>query len=149
MSANLSACTTIGGRVLYGVVDASGSPMLANPVEARENDDGTSTLIVLAEIRPPVLTHVNVDFSSTEGQEIIAAPAAGQRIRIAALELIALENVEVVIKSGSTTLGTYRGVGIAPNLQVPINLAEAEAFNIQATTDERITGRVSYYLEAV
>jgi hypothetical protein len=148
--ANLSACSTIGGRVMYGVTDAEASPKQALPCNGRENVDGTSTLMVLAEIKPPVLTHVNVDFSSSdEEQEIIEAPAAGLRIRIAALELTALENVEVAIKSGSTTLGTYQGAAIAPNLQVPINLVEAEAFNIQATTDVRITGRVGYYLEAV
>ncbi len=147
--ANLSTCLTIGGRVIYGVTDPGGSPMIALPCEARENEDGTSTLKVLAEIQHPVLTHVNVDFSSEEAQEIIAAPGAGYRIRIAALELVALENIEVAIKSGSTLLATYRGMAIAPNLQVPMNLDEAEAFNIQATSDDRITGRCSYYLEAV
>jgi len=134
---------------MYGVTDAEASPKQALPCNCRENDDGTSTLMVVAEIKPPVLTHVNVDFSSDEEQEIVAAPAAGLRIRIAALELTALENVEVAIKSGSTTLGTYQGAAIAPNLQVPINLAESEAFNILATSDVRITGRVGYYLEAV
>jgi len=145
--ANLSACTTVGGRTIYGVVDAESSPMVALPCKAQENEDGTSTLAVL--IYQPVLAHVNIDFASESEQELIEAPAAGHRIRLAALEMIALENVEVTIKSGSTTLGTYRGMGIVPNTAIPINLAEAEALVIQATSDVRITGRCSYYEEAV
>ena len=145
--ANLSACTTVGGRTIYGVVDAESSPMVALPCNGQENEDGTSTLAVL--ISQPVLAHVNIDFASESEQVIIAAPAAGYMIRIAALELIALENVEVAIKSGSTTIGTYRGTGMALDAAVPINLAEAEALVIQATSDVRITGRCSYYEEAV
>ena len=96
-----------------------------------------------------VLVHVNIDFSSVDAQTIIAAPAAGYRIRIAALELMALANVEIALISGSTTIGTYRGLAIVPNCQTPINLGTASAFKLDATTADRITGRVSYYTEAV
>jgi len=110
------------------------------PVEATVN---------IVELVPRVLTHVNIDFSNAAAQTIIAAPAAGNRIRIAALELSALFNVEVAMKSGSTTIGTYRGIAIVPTCNVPINLGTAEAFVLQATTADRITGRISYYTEAV
>jgi hypothetical protein len=144
--ANLSACSTVGGRQIYGLTDPEASPMISLPCKAQDNGDDTSTLIVA--ISHPALSHVNIDFASEDSQEIIAAPSAGSRIRIAALELVALENVEIALMSGSTVIGTYRGTGITPNTAIPLNLGEAEALNIQATSDIRITGRCSYYVEA-
>ncbi|HWQ20860.1 MAG TPA: hypothetical protein VN455_13850 [Methanotrichaceae archaeon] len=110
---------------------------------------GTVSAGIMQVSAQKVLTHVNIDFSSASAQTIIAAPATGNRIRIAALELMALTNVEVAMISGSTTLGTYRGVAMVPNCSDHINLGTAEAFKLDATTADRITGRVSYYVEAV
>jgi hypothetical protein len=105
--------------------------------------------VAITELNPHVLTHVNIDFSSATAQTIIAAPAAGNRLRIAAFEFSALVNVEVAMISGSTTIGTYRGQAVVADCTIPINLGTAEAFKLDATTADRITGRVSYYSETV
>jgi hypothetical protein len=63
--------------------------------------------------------------------------------------LSALVNVEVALISGSTTLGTIRGISYVADCTIPINLGTAEAFKLTATTADRITGRVSYYTETV
>ena len=93
-------------------------------------------------------TNVNIDFSSASEQTIIAAPAAGYRIRIYAIELSALVNIEVAVKDGSTTIRTYRGLSIS-GPAAPISLTAATALKIQATTADRITGGVSYAVVAV
>ena len=110
------------------------------PVEA--------TVTASATVAPVVTTSVNIDFSSSSEQTIIAAPSAGYRIWIYAIELSALVNVEVAVKDGSTTIRTYRGLSIS-GPAAPISLTAATALKMQATTADRITGGVSYAVVAV
>jgi hypothetical protein len=125
---------------LYGKKRTDGKP------KALEcSDSGDLYLDIDGKILP-TLTHVNIDFSSSAEQTIIAAPSAGNRVVVQSLELTALNNVEVAVKNGSTTIKTFVGVVIAPR---PFNLSAASALKIQATTAERITGGVSYFTEAV
>jgi hypothetical protein len=95
------------------------------------------------------LLHEALDFSSTSDQTIIAAPGTGYRIRLACLDLTALSNVEVAVKSGTTTIRTYQAQVVEKQWYPALNLGEAEALVLTATTATRITGGVSYYIEAV
>lgn len=110
------------------------------PVEA--------TVTASATVAPVVTTSVNIDFSSSSEQTIIAAPSAGYRIWIYSLELSALVNVEVAVKDGSTTIRTYRGLSIS-GPAAPISLTAATAMKMQATTADRITGGISYAVVTV
>jgi hypothetical protein len=96
-----------------------------------------------------VLTHVNIDFSSGSAQTIVAAPAAGYRIRVVSIEISALVNVEIAVKSGATTIRTFQGAAVVWAPPTPANLGEAEALVLDAVTADRITGGVSYYVEAI
>ncbi|MDD5512130.1 MAG: hypothetical protein PHI12_15195 [Dehalococcoidales bacterium] len=96
-----------------------------------------------------VLVHVNIDFSDAAAQTIVAGPAAGYRIRVVSLELSALVNVEIAVKSGATTIRTFQGAVMIWAPPTPANLGEAEALVLDAVTDDRITGGVSYYVEAI
>jgi cytolysin (calcineurin-like family phosphatase) len=100
-------------------------------------------------IDPKVLTHVAIDFSSSAAQTIIAAPGAGNRIRIVELDLTALTNVEVAVKSASTTIRTFQFATLAWAPPMPLNLGTNEALALDSVTADRITGGVSYYVEDV
>ncbi len=104
----------------------------------------------LADIKTAVgLTHVNIDFSSSAAQTIIAAPGSGKRIRVTALTLTALVNVELAVKSGSTTIMTLQFIALDLARPIPINLGTNEALVLDSVTADRITGGVSYYVEDV
>jgi len=100
-----------------------------------------------------VQLHANIDFSSASAQTIIAAPAAGNRIRLCQLVLISGAaspvNSEVAIKSGSTTIKTVKGSSVVLDFPEHCNLGTAEALVLQATTADRVIGGVDYYVEAV
>lgn len=100
-------------------------------------------------IDPPSLSHVAIDFSSGSAQTIVPAPGAGKRIRITSIVLTSLANVEVAVKSGSTTIMTlqFSAIELSPN--IPINLGTNEALVLDAVSADRITGGVSYYVEDV
>lgn len=109
--------------------------------------------VEVAEVTKKVQLHANIDFSSASAQTIIAAPGAGNRIRICQLLLMSGAsppvNFEAVIKSGSTTIKTVGGVAIVLDFPEHCNLGTAEALVLLATTADRIIGGVDYYLEAV
>lgn len=129
----------IGAKVVYGRTAGGDTiPLMV--------DDGGK---VISSIDPPSLSYVAIDFSSGAAQTIIAAQGAGKRIRIASLVLTSLVNVEVAVKSGSTTIMTlqFSAVELSPN--IPINLGTNEALVLDAVSADRITGGVSYYVEDV
>jgi len=112
---------------------------------------GNASLAAIAAEK--VQLHANIDFSSASAQTIIAAPAAGNRIRICQLLLMSGAtspvNSEVAIKSGSTTIKTVKGICVALDFPEHCNLGTAEALVLQATTTDRVVGGVDYYVEAV
>lgn len=97
--------------------------------------------------------HANIDFSSASDKTIIAAPGAGKRIRLTRLSLVSGSdpqvNVEVALKTGSTTIETVKGAAMVFDYPEHRNLGTNEAFVVQATTADRIIGGVDYYVEAV
>ena len=128
----------IGARVAYGrTVGGDLVPLMVD-------DDGK-----ISSIDPPSLSHVAIDFSSGSAQTIVPAPGAGKRIRITSIVLTSLANVEVAVKSGSTTIMTlqFSAIELSPN--IPINLGTNEALVLDAVSADRITGGVSYYVEDV
>lgn len=100
-----------------------------------------------------VQLHVAIDFSSASAQTIIAAPGASNRIRLTRLSLISGStpqvNVEVALKSGSTTIETVKGAAMVFDYPEHRNLGTNEAFVVQCTTTDRVIGGVDYYVEAV
>lgn len=129
----------IGAKVVYGRTAGGDTiPLMV--------DDGGK---VISSIDPPSLSYVAIDSSSGTAQTIIAAPGDGKRIRIASLVLTSLVNVEVAVKSGSTTIMTlqFSAIELSPN--IPINLGTNEALVLDAVSADRITGGVSYYVEDV
>jgi len=110
---------------------------------------GMQAIIDAIRLQHRELLHINIDFASVSEQTIIAAPEAGYRIRLVSLELSSANNVEVAVKSGSTTIRTFRGTSIALSPAIPLNLGTAAAFKLQATTADRISGGCSYYIEEV
>ena len=97
--------------------------------------------------------HENIEFSDASAQTIIDAPGEGKRIRLTRLSLSSGSdpqvNVEVALKTGSTTIETVKGAAMVFDYPEHRNLDTNEAFVVQATTADRIIGGVDYYLEAV
>lgn len=131
-----------GGRI--GAKVAYGRTVGGDLVPLMVDDDGK-----ISSIDPPSLSHVAIDFSSGPAQTIVPAPGAGKRIRITSIVLTSLANVEVAVKSGSTTIMTlqFSAIELSPN--IPINLGTNEALVLDAVSADRITGGVSYYVEDV
>lgn len=114
---------------------------------------GLATETTLAKLTQKVQLHANIDFSLASAQTIIAAPGAGKRIRLTRLSLVSGSNpqvnVEIALKSGTTTIETVKGAAMVFDYPEHRNLGINEAFVVQATTADRIIGGVDYYLEAV
>ena len=105
------------------------------------------------KLNQKVQLYANIDFSSASAQTIIAAPGAGNRIRLTRLSLSSggtpQVNVEVALKSGSTTIETVKGSAMVFDYSEHRNLGNNEAFVVQCTTADRVIGGVDYYVEAV
>lgn len=114
---------------------------------------GLATEATLAKMLQKVQLHANIDFSSASAQTIIAAPGASNRIRLTRLSLMSGStpqvNVEVALKSGSTTIETVKGSAMVFDYTEHRNLGTNEAFVVQCTTADRVIGGVDYYVEAV
>ena len=97
--------------------------------------------------------HENIEFSDASAQTIIAAPGVGKRIRLTRLSLSSGSNpqvnVEIALKSGTTTIETVRGDAMVFDYPEHRNLGTDEAFVVQCTTADRVIGGVDYYVEAV
>ena len=97
--------------------------------------------------------HANINFSDASAQTIIAAPGSGNRIRLTRLSLSSGSNpqvnVEIALKSGTTTIETVRGDAMVFDYPEHRNLGTNEAFVVQCTTADRVIGGVDYYIEAV
>ncbi len=107
----------------------------------------------VAKLPQKVQLHAAIDFSSASDQTIIAAPGSGNRIRLTRLSLTSGSdpqvNVEVALKTGSTTIETVKGAAMVFDYPEHRNLGINEAFVVQATTADRVIGGVDYYVEAV
>lgn len=107
----------------------------------------------LAKKLEKVQLHVAIDFSSASDHTIIAAPGAGNRIRLTRLSLSSGSdpqvNVEVALKTGSATIETVKGAAMVFDYPEHRNLGTNEAFVVQCTTADRVIGGVDYYIEAV
>ena len=114
---------------------------------------GLASETTLAKLTQKVQLHANIDFSSASAQTIIAAPGSGNRIRLTRLSLVSGSNpqvnVEIALKSGTTTIETVRGDAMVFDYPEHRNLDTNEAFVVQATTADRVIGGVDYYVEAV
>lgn len=97
----------------------------------------------------PTLTHVAIDFSSGTAQTIIAAPGEGKRIRIVSLDLTAATSVEVAVKSGTDIIRTFQFTSHSWEPMIPQNLGANKALVLDATTADRITGGVGYFVETI
>jgi len=58
-------------------------------------------------------------------------------------------NVEIALKTGSTTIETVKGAAMVFDYPEHRNLGTNEAFVVQCTTADRVIGGVDYYIEAV
>ena len=149
---------------LYGKKTSDGKPkalectddgMLKVDTEltATINPAGLATETTLAKTLPKVQLHANIDFSSASAQTIIAAPGAGNRIRLTRLSLVSGSNpqvnVEIALKSGVTTIETVKGAAMVFDYPEHRNLGTDEAFVVQCTSADRVIGGVDYYIEAV
>ena len=107
----------------------------------------------VAEIPQKVQLPVAIEFSSTSDQTIIAAPGVGKRIRLTRLSMLSGSNpqvnVEVALKTGSTTIETVKGAAMVFDYPEHRNLGTNEAFVVQCTTADRVIGGVDYYIEVV
>ena len=114
---------------------------------------GLASETTLAKLTQKVQLHANIDFSSASAQTIIAAPGAGNRIRLTRLSLTSGStpqvNVEVALKSAATTIETVKGDAMVFDYPEHRNLGTNEAFVVQCTTADRVIGGVDYYIEAV
>lgn len=109
--------------------------------------------IGVAEVTPKVQLHTHIDFSSASAQTIIAAPGAGNRIRLTRLSLMSggtpQVNVEIALKSGASLIETMKGAVMVSDYHEHRNLGTNEAFVVQCTTADRVIGGADYYVEAV
>lgn len=108
---------------------------------------------ISAKLTQKIQFHENIEFSDASAQTIIAAPGAGNRIRLTRLSLVSGSNpqvnVEIALKSGTTTIETVRGDAMVFDYPEHRNLGTNEAFVVQCTTADRVIGGVDYYVEAV
>jgi hypothetical protein len=109
--------------------------------------------IGVAEVTPKVLLYAPIDFSSASAQTIIAAPGAGNRIRLTRLSLMSggtpQVNVEIALKSGASLIETMKGAVMVSDYHEHRNLGTNEAFVVQCTSADRVIGGADYYVEAV
>lgn len=114
---------------------------------------GLASETTLAKLTQKVQFHENIDFSSASARTIIDAPGEGNRIRLTRLSLSSGSNpqvnVEIELKSGTTTIETVRGDAMVFDYPEHRNLGTNEAFVVQCTTADRVIGGVDYYVEAV
>lgn len=114
---------------------------------------GLASETTLAKLTQKVQLHTNIDFPTASAQTIIAAPGVGKRIRLTRLSLSSggdpQVNVEVALKTGSTTIETVKGAAMVFDYPEHRNLGTNEAFVVQCTTADRVIGGVDYYVEAV
>lgn len=114
---------------------------------------GLASETTLAKLTQKVQLHANIEFSAASAQTIIAAPGAGKRIRLTRLSLSSGSNpqvnVEIALKSGTTTIETVKGAAMVFDYPEHRNLGANEAFVVQCTTADRVIGGVDYYVEAV
>jgi len=112
---------------------------------------GNASLAAIATKK--VQLHAKIDFSSVSAQTIIAAPGAGNRIRLTRLSMSSggtpQVNVEIDMKSGANSIETVKGSVMAFDYPEHRNLGTNEAFVVQCTTADRVIGGVDYYVEAV
>ena len=108
---------------------------------------------ISAKLTQKVQFHENIEFSTASDKTIIAAPGDGKRIRLTRLSLVSGSNpqvnVEIALKSGTTTIETVRGDAMVFDYPEHRNLGTNEAFVVQCTTADRVIGGVDYYIEAV
>jgi hypothetical protein len=109
--------------------------------------------LIIAEVTPKVLLYAPIDFSSASAQTIIAAPGAGNRIRLTRLSLMSggtpQVNVEIALKSGASLIETMKGAAMVSDYHEHRNLGTNEAFVVQCTSADRVIGGADYYVEAV
>lgn len=149
---------------LYGKKTSDGLPkalectddgMLKVDTELTATIDPTGlvTETTLAKLTQKVQLHANINFSDASAQTIIGAPGAGYRIRLTRLSLSSGSdpqvNVEIELKSGTTTIETVKGAAMVFDYPEHRNLGINEAFVVQCTTADRVIGGVDYYLEEV
>lgn len=91
--------------------------------------------------------NIDTDLGNVINQTIIPAPEAGNRLVITAIEFSALAFVEVAAYPGSDIIRIWRGLVIVP--KCPLVLGEVDAFKFIAMSNDRITGVISYFVEAV
>ena len=114
---------------------------------------GLATETTLAKTLQKALLYAKIDFSSASAQTIIAAPGAGNRIRLTRLSLSSGStpqvNVEIEMRSGASPIETVKGSVMTFDYPAHRNLGTNEAFVVQCTTADRVIGGVDYYIEAV
>ena len=114
---------------------------------------GLASETTLAKLTQKAQLHKNIEFSNASAQTIIDAPGEGKRIRLTRLSLSSGSdpqvNVEVALKTGSTTIETVKGAAMVFDYPEHRNLGTNEAFVVECTTADRVIGGVDYYIEAV
>jgi len=147
---NLQIDLTELNVILAGAVSAG---KVQCDTELTITGEGLASETTLAKLTQKVQLHANIDFSSDSAHTIIAAPVAGNRIRLTRLSLMSGSNpqvnVEIALKSGATTIETVRGDAMVFDYPEHRNLGANEAFVVQCTTADRVIGGVDYYVEAV
>ncbi len=131
------------------IIQLEGATVNIGDVDVASIAAGTNLIGKVAIDGPTAPTPVAISFASGDAQTIIAAPAVGYRIRITSLFLSAGTDVNVAMKSATTTIGTIYGMAFAKDWIQPLKLGTAEAFVLDATSADQIYGQVCYYTEAV
>jgi hypothetical protein len=135
-------------------VDSDGNIMMVSDTDISTIQTDIALIKAdIAKILQKVQLHAKIDFSSASAQTIIAAPGAGNRIRLTRLSLSSGStpqvNVEIEMRSGASPIETVKGDAMAFDYTEHRNLGTNEAFVVQATTADRVIGGVDYYIEAV
>jgi hypothetical protein len=145
---------TDDGDLNIAVIAQAPPTTLPLPTGAATSALQTAGNVSLAAIATKkVQLHAKIDFSSASAQTIIAAPGAGNRIRLTRLSMSSggtpQVNVEIDMKSGANSIETVKGSVMAFDYPEHRNLGTNEAFVVQCTTADRVIGGVDYYVEAV
>jgi hypothetical protein len=133
--------------------------VLAKLIDAPATEANQRTLEnIFGPITP---TPLNISFDSTVAQTIIPAPGAGYRIRITSLFYSVNATVTMGLRSGITLsspspnlmvpgsilIGTIVADGFKKDWLQPLAMRENEAFVMESSTADQVSGQVCYYIE--
>jgi hypothetical protein len=121
---------------------------LATLATSAKQDTGNLSFATIAK-RYSQPTPVTINISASGDSTIISAPTAGHQIVIYSMFMTCLVNNLVILKKGSTEMGRAYVYGFSKDYISGLPLGDANAFVVNAATNDLIQGQVIYVVETL